>query len=84
MLRFSVGFLWISVSKRTTVSFSLCLEQKSLRASPSHPGNCPNTGLQKMIHKAFLQGPSFPLHSRESTLTCSFTQIIGLKYYVRL
>lgn len=40
MLRFSVDFLWISVSK-WTVSFSLCLEQKCLWASPSHAGTAP-------------------------------------------
>lgn len=35
MLRFSVDFLWISVSE-WTVRFSLCLEQKCLQASATH------------------------------------------------
>lgn len=53
MLRFSVDFLWISVSK-WTVKFSLCLRQKCYGPHlltwvlPQH------FGLHKMIYRAFL------------------------------
>lgn len=79
MLRFSVDFLWISVSEGT-VRFSLCLEQKCLQASPSHPGTAPTLRFTWNDLKAF-----FPSCTAEKyILTCFFIQIIGLKYYVKL
>lgn len=77
MLRFSVDFLWISVSE-WTVRFSLCLEQKCSRASPSHPGTAPTLGYTRWFRKHFF--PFLPCTAEKSVLTCFFIHIIGLEY----
>lgn len=79
MLRFSVDFLWISMSEGT-VRFSLCLEQKCFQASPS-PWALPNTLVyMKWLRKHFFSYFSY-LHNREINSYLFLYSNHGLKYH---
>lgn len=77
MLRFSVDFLWISVSK-WTVKFSLCLEM--LMALTFPPGHYPNTLVYVDNLQNIFSGNFLPLCTAEHQLPYIFLQIMGLKY----
>lgn len=80
ILRFSVDFLWIGVSK-WTVRFSLCLEQTCVPALASHLATVPTLWFTWNDLESISIGSFFALCTAEkSFLTCSFIQIIGLKY----